>query len=52
MKRLFLTLILALAAMAAHAEVRVVATVPNMGMLAEAVGGDAVQRDRAGTARS
>jgi len=43
MKRLFLTLILLLASIAASAEVRVVATVPNMGMLAETVGGDAVQ---------
>jgi zinc/manganese transport system substrate-binding protein len=42
MKRLFLTLILLLASMAASAEVRVVATVPNMGMLAETVGGNAV----------
>ena len=43
MRKAFLILILLLAAMSAYAEVRVVATVPNMGMLAETVGGDAVR---------
>jgi len=42
MKRLLLILILMVVAGSAAAEVRVVATVPNMGMLVETVGGDAV----------
>jgi len=43
MKQWILGTILMLAAVAASAEVRVAATVPNMGLLARAVGGDAVE---------
>lgn len=43
MKKWILGSILMLAAVAASAEVRVSATVPNMGLLARAIGGDAVE---------
>jgi len=43
MKRLVVLSVLFLSAVAASADLRVVATVPNMGMLARTVGGDAVQ---------
>ena len=43
MKKLLFALFLGLLAFQAAAEIRVVATVPNMGMLARAIGGDAVQ---------
>ena len=43
MKKLLFSLFLGLLSFHAAAEVRVVATVPNMGMLARAIGGDAVQ---------
>ncbi|MCP1727683.1 zinc/manganese transport system substrate-binding protein [Natronospira proteinivora] len=43
MKKWILGTILMLAAVAASAEVRVAATVPNMGLLARAIGGDAVE---------
>jgi len=43
MKQWILGTILMLAAVAASAEVRVAATVPNMGLLARAIGGDAVE---------
>ncbi|MEA5445671.1 metal ABC transporter substrate-binding protein [Gammaproteobacteria bacterium AB-CW1] len=42
MKRVIIGMLLMLAAVAASAEVRVAATVPNMGMLARVIGGDAV----------
>lgn len=43
MKQWILGTILMLAAVAASAEVRVAATVPNMGLLARVIGGDAVE---------
>lgn len=43
MKRLILATILMMVSLAATAEVRVAATVPNVGLLARVVGGDAVE---------